>query len=34
MALIPVFKDKYLPLWQAARSAKPFELERRKGPWG
>ncbi len=34
MALIPLFKDKYLPLWQAARSAKPFELERRKGPWG
>jgi len=33
MALIPLFKDKYLPLWQAARS-KPFELERRKGPWG
>jgi membrane associated rhomboid family serine protease len=33
MALIPVFKDKYLPLFQAART-KPFELERRKGPWG
>ncbi len=33
MALIPVFKDKYLPLFQAART-KPFEMERRKGPWG
>ena len=33
MALVPLFKDKYVPLWQAARS-KPFEVERRRGPWG
>lgn len=33
MVLIPVFKDRYLPLFQAARS-KPFEIEKRKGPWG
>ncbi len=33
MVLIPVFKDKYLPLFQGART-KSFEIERRKGPWG
>ena len=33
MVLIPFFKDKYLPLWQEARS-KHFEVERRRGPWG
>ena len=33
MALIPLFKDRYVLLWQGARF-KPFELERRKGPWG
>ena len=33
MALVPLFKDKYVQLWQAARS-KPFEVERRRGPWG
>ncbi len=33
MALVPLFKDKYVQLWQAARS-KPFSVERRRGPWG
>lgn len=31
--LVFVFKDKYVAIWQSARS-KPFELEKRKGPWG
>jgi len=31
--LVPFFKDKYVAIWQSARS-KPFELEKRKGPWG
>lgn len=33
MVLVPILKDKYVQLWQSARS-KPFELERRRGPWG
>lgn len=32
-ALIPFFKDKYVAIWQSARS-KPFEIEERRGPWG
>lgn len=31
--LVFIFKDKYVAIWQSARS-KPFELEKRKGPWG
>lgn len=31
--LVFVFKDKYVAIWQSARS-KPFELEKRRGPWG
>ena len=33
MGLVPFFKDKYMPLWQAGNS-KPFRVERRRGPWG
>ncbi len=32
MVLVPFF-NKYMPLWQGARS-KPFDIERRRGPWG
>lgn len=33
LALVGLFKDKYVQLWQSARS-KPFSVERRRGPWG
>jgi membrane associated rhomboid family serine protease len=33
MALVPFFKQKDVPLFQPARS-RPFEIERRRGPWG
>ncbi|GBE42852.1 rhomboid family protein [bacterium BMS3Bbin10] len=33
MVLVPLFKDKYVPLWQTART-RPFDVERRRGPWG
>jgi membrane associated rhomboid family serine protease len=33
LVLVPFFKDKYVAIWQAARS-KPFEIEKRRGPWG
>jgi membrane associated rhomboid family serine protease len=32
MALVPFFKQSDVPLFQPARS-KPFEIERRAGPW-
>ena len=32
-ALVGLFKDKYVQLWQSARS-KPFSVERRRGPRG
>lgn len=32
-ALVFVFKHRYVPVWQGARQ-KPFQLEKRKGPWG
>jgi membrane associated rhomboid family serine protease len=33
MALVPFFKHSDVPLFQPARS-RPFEIERRRGPWG
>ena len=33
MALVPFFKQAGVPLLQRARS-RPFEVERRRGPWG
>ena len=33
MVLVPLFKDKFVQLWQPARS-KPFAVERRCGLWG
>jgi membrane associated rhomboid family serine protease len=33
MALVPLFKRSDVQLFQPARS-RPFEIERRRGPWG
>ncbi len=33
MALVPVFKQKTVPLFQPAHS-RPFAIEHRRGPWG
>jgi membrane associated rhomboid family serine protease len=33
MVLVPVFKQKGVPLFQPAHS-RPFEIERRRSPWG
>ncbi|HXG78532.1 MAG TPA: rhomboid family intramembrane serine protease [Methyloceanibacter sp.] len=33
MALVPFFKQKDVPLFQPPLS-RPFEIERRRGPWG
>jgi membrane associated rhomboid family serine protease len=33
MVLVPVFKKKGVPLFQPAHS-RPFEIERRRSPWG
>jgi membrane associated rhomboid family serine protease len=33
MALVPFFKKPNVKLFQASRS-RPFEVERRRGPWG
>jgi membrane associated rhomboid family serine protease len=32
LVLVPLFKKRDVPLFQAARS-RPFEIERRRGPW-
>ena len=32
MVLVPVFKQKGVPLFQPAHS-RPFEIERKRGPW-
>jgi membrane associated rhomboid family serine protease len=33
MALVPFFKRSEVPLFQPPHS-RPFEIERRRGPWG
>jgi membrane associated rhomboid family serine protease len=33
LALVPFFKRRYVPLMEAPRH-RPFEIERRRGPWG
>lgn len=33
MALVPLFKKAEVPLFQPPRS-RPFEIEKRRGPWG
>jgi membrane associated rhomboid family serine protease len=33
MALVPFFKERGVPLFQPPHS-RPFEVERRRGPWG